>query len=108
VLRLAALLHAVGMPWPRARDLRGGWRYTGHEPMGARMAATVMRRLRASNADIERVTTSSQTVRPVPAGRAGLRRATLAAARAAALVNDLFRLRFALWRARPTERGDAT
>src|SRR5690606_1132151 len=55
-LRLAALLHAVGMPPARTRDLRGGWRYTGHEVLGARKAEDVMRRLKSSNADTERVT----------------------------------------------------
>jgi tRNA nucleotidyltransferase (CCA-adding enzyme) len=108
VLRLAALLHAVGMPLARARDLRGGFRYTGHEPMGARTAETVMRRLRASNADIERVTdlvARQSDLFPPDAPDAGVRRWLLHVP--PHLVNDLFRLRIALWRARPTERGDA-
>src|SRR5690606_2282232 len=55
LLRMAALLHAVGMPAARTRDLRGGWRYTGHEAQGARIAEEIMRRLRSSNADTARV-----------------------------------------------------
>jgi tRNA nucleotidyltransferase (CCA-adding enzyme) len=60
-LRLAALLHGIGMPPARTRDLRGGWRYTGHEVLGARKAEDVMRRLKASNAETERVTRWSAT-----------------------------------------------
>jgi hypothetical protein len=100
LLRLAALLHAVGMP-ARARDLRGGFRYTGHEPIGARKAETVMRPAAASNADIERVDelvassrTCSRPMRRTPACDAGCctcRRTWC----------DLFRLRIALWRAHP-------
>src|SRR5205085_7885177 len=55
VLRMAALLHGIGMPGARMKDLRGEWRYTGHEVRGGRAAESVMRRLKASNADIERV-----------------------------------------------------
>jgi len=56
VLRLAALLHAIGMPAARTRNLRGGWSYAGHELIGARKAETLLRRLKCSNAEIERVT----------------------------------------------------
>jgi tRNA nucleotidyltransferase (CCA-adding enzyme) len=108
VLRLAALLHAVGMPTARARDLRGGFRYTGHERMGARNAESLMRRLRASNADTERVTAlveKQSDLFPPDAPDAGVRRWLLHVP--ADLVNDLFRLRIALWRAHPVERGDA-
>ncbi|MGK7313604.1 MAG: CCA tRNA nucleotidyltransferase [Candidatus Longimicrobiales bacterium M2_2A_002] len=99
-LRVAALLHAVGMPAARTKDLRGGWRYTGHEVLGGRKAEDMMRRLKASNADIDRV---SRLVRhqpelfppdaPDPVIRRWLRHV------GPDLVRDLFRLRFALWRA---------
>lgn len=108
VLRLTALLHAVGMPTARARDLRGGFRYTGHEPMGAQKAEQVMRRLKASNADTEHVTAlvlRQSDLFPPDAPDAGVRRWLLHVP--PSLVNDLFRLRIALWRAEPTERGDA-
>jgi tRNA nucleotidyltransferase (CCA-adding enzyme) len=103
-LRVAALLHAVGMPPARTRDLRGGWRYTGHEVLGGRKAEDIMRRLKASNAEIERV---GRLVRhqpdlfppdsPDPVVRRWLRHV------GPDLVNDLFRLRFALWRAEDGE-----
>lgn len=108
VLRLTAVLHAVGMPAARARDLRGGFRYTGHEPMGARRAEQLMRRLKASNADTERVADlvlRQSDLFPPDAPDAGVRRWLLHVP--PHLVNDLFRLRIALWRAEPTERGDA-
>ena len=54
-LRAMAFLHAVGAPTAKVKDLRGNWRFTGHEVLGARKADEVMRRLRASNSDIERV-----------------------------------------------------
>jgi tRNA nucleotidyltransferase/poly(A) polymerase len=108
-VRVAALLHAVGMPAARTKDLRGGWRYTGHEVLGGKKAEDVMRRLKASNADIDRV---SRLVRhqpelfppdaPDPVVRRWLRHV------GTDLVNDLFRLRFALWRAaRPDRPVDA-
>ena len=103
-LRVAALLHAVGMPAARTKDLRGGWRYAGHEVLGGRKAEDVMRRLKGSNAEIERV---RRLVRyqpdlfppdsPDPVVRRWLRHV------GPDLVNDLFRLRFALWRAREGE-----
>jgi tRNA nucleotidyltransferase (CCA-adding enzyme) len=55
VLRMALLLHAVGAPTAKVRDLRGQWRFVGHEILGARTAEEVLRRLRASNAEIEHV-----------------------------------------------------
>lgn len=55
VLRAALLLHAVGAPTAKVKDLRGHWRFVGHEILGARTAEEVLRRLRASNADIEHV-----------------------------------------------------
>jgi tRNA nucleotidyltransferase (CCA-adding enzyme) len=99
-LRMAALLHAIGMPPSRTRDLRGGWRYTGHEVLGARKADDVMLRLKSSNAERERV---AQIVRhqsdlfPPDAPDAGVRRWLRDIG--TDLVYDLFRLRFALWRA---------
>ncbi|MFO7894781.1 MAG: CCA tRNA nucleotidyltransferase [Longimicrobiales bacterium] len=99
-LRVAALLHAVGMPTARTKDLRGGWRYTGHEVLGGKKAADVMRRLKASNAEIDRV---GRLVRhqpelfPPDSPDAVVRRWLRHVG--TDLVNDLFRLRFALWRA---------
>ncbi|MEX0907258.1 MAG: CCA tRNA nucleotidyltransferase [Gemmatimonadota bacterium] len=106
-LRLAALLHAVGMPVARARDLRGGWRYVGHEPHGARKAEELMRRIKASNADVEYVAAligRQSDLFPPDAPDAGVRRWLLHIP--PPLVNDFFRLRIALWRAHPVERGD--
>lgn len=100
-IRLAALMHAIGMPPARTRDLRGGWRYTGHEVLGGRKAEDIMRRLKSSNADTERV---SRLVRhqsdlfPPDAPDAGVRRWLRQIG--TDLVRDLFRLRFALWRGR--------
>jgi tRNA nucleotidyltransferase (CCA-adding enzyme) len=54
-LRLAALLHAIGMPPARTKDLRGGWRHTGHEVLGGRKAEDVMRRLKARTRSRARV-----------------------------------------------------
>ncbi|MGD8279116.1 MAG: CCA tRNA nucleotidyltransferase [Gemmatimonadota bacterium] len=107
LLRFALLFHALGMPSARTRDLRGGWRYTGHAVAGGRKAREVMRRLRASNADTDRV---SRLVAlqddwfPPDAPDAGVRR-WLARIRPA-FVNDLFRMRIALWRAAPADGGD--
>lgn len=107
VVRVAALFHGVGMPAARSRDLRGGWRYVGHELLGGRKTEEAMRRLRASNADAERVAwlvARQSDIFPPDAPPAGIRRwlRDMTPER----VNDLFRLRFALWRARPTPRGD--
>lgn len=55
VLRTALLLHAVGAPTAKVKDLRGNWRFIGHEIMGARTAEEILRRLRASNADTEHI-----------------------------------------------------
>jgi tRNA nucleotidyltransferase (CCA-adding enzyme) len=105
-LRLAALLHAVGMPPSRTRDLRGGWRYTGHEVLGARKAEDVMVRLKASNAERERVVRlvrRQSDLFPPDAPAAGVRRWLRDIG--VDLVADLFRLRFALWRAVAREGG---
>lgn len=103
-LRLAALLHAIGMPPARTKDLRGGWRYTGHEVLGGRKAEDVMRRLKSSNADIERVSLlvrHQSDLFPPDAPDAGVRRWLRQIG--TELVPDLFRLRFALWRGRSPE-----
>jgi len=107
LLRLAALLHATGMPAARAKDLRGGFRYTGHERFGALRARAVMERLKASNADTEYVTNlvaRQSDLFPPDAPDAGVRRWLLHIP--PSLVNDFFRLRFALWRGNPSTRGD--
>jgi tRNA nucleotidyltransferase/poly(A) polymerase len=100
VLRMAALLHAIGMPEVGSKDLRGNWRFSGHEPRGARAAEAIMRRLKASNADSERVTrlvAMQSDLFPPDAPDAGVRRWLIHVE--PAYVNDLFRLRFALDRA---------
>lgn len=107
ILRVAALLHGIGLPLARARDLRGGWRFTGHELMGARRAEEMLRRLRFSNADTERIATlvaKQSDLFPPDAPDAGIRRWLLHVP--PELVPDLFRLRIALWRARPTPGGE--
>jgi tRNA nucleotidyltransferase (CCA-adding enzyme) len=107
-LRMAALLHALGVPAARTRDLRGGWRYVGHEQFGARKAEELMQRLKASNADTDRVATlvaKQSDLFPPDAPEGGIRRWLTHIP--PDLVYDLFRLRIALWRAYPVERGDA-
>jgi len=107
VLRMSALLHAIGMPGARMRDLRGEWRYTGHEVRGARDAEHVMRRLKASNADTERVSSLvglQSDLFPPDAPDAGVRRWLLHVP--PQLVRDLFRLRIALCRATVDEGRD--
>lgn len=98
-LRAAALLHRVGWPAARSRDLRGGWRFTGHEMLGARRAEEVMRRLKASNAETDRVRDlvelQSELFPPDSPGRT-VRRWLVRVT--PARVNDLFRLRIAAWR----------
>jgi tRNA nucleotidyltransferase/poly(A) polymerase len=101
LLRLAALLHAAGMPAARTRDLRGGWRYTGHEQAGARIAQELLRRLKASNAEIGRVgrlVRHQSDLFPPDARSPVVRRWMVAIGRD--LLDDLWRLRFALARAR--------
>jgi tRNA nucleotidyltransferase (CCA-adding enzyme) len=107
LIRLTALLHAIGMPAARARDLRGGFRYTGHERMGARAAEALLRRLKASNADIALISQlieKQSDLFPPDAPDAGVRRWLLHVP--PHLVPSFFRLRFALWRALPTAGGD--
>ena len=108
LLRVSALLHAIGHPPARTRDLRGNWRYTGHERWAARKTEDVMRRLKTSNADRERVVSLVQhqtDLFPPDAPDAGVRRWLLHIS--PELVYDLFRLRIALWRAAPVARGAA-
>jgi tRNA nucleotidyltransferase (CCA-adding enzyme) len=106
LLRLAALLANVGMPAARSRDLRGGWRFTGHETIGARRAEEIMQRLKASNADTAHVVAlvrHQSDLFPPDAPDAGVRRwlRDISTER----VRDLFRLRIARWRARREEGG---
>lgn len=106
-LRLAALLHTVGYPAARGRDLKGGYRYTGHERMGARIADSILRRLRSSNAEIERVVSiieRQSDLFPPDSPDAGIRR--WLADVGPGLVNDLFRLRIAKQHALPARRSD--
>lgn len=106
-LRLAALLHGTGMPVARTRSLRGGFSFVGHEQIGARKAEDVLARLKASNADTERVVSLvglQSALFPPDAPDAGVRRWLQHVE--PERVRDLFRLRFALWRAAPAERGD--
>lgn len=107
LLRLAALLHAAGYPPARTRDLRGGYRYTGHETFGARTAEDLLRRLRCSNAEITLVTSlvaRQSDLFPPDAPDAGVRRWLMHVP--PELVRDFFRLRIALWRAEPVPGGD--
>ncbi len=99
-LRTAALLHAAGMPAARTRDLRGGWRFTGHEQRGARLAEDVLRRLRFSNAEVERIgrLVRHQSDLFPPDARSPIVRRWMRAL-GPDLLDDLWRLRFALWRA---------
>ncbi len=55
LLRMMMLLHAVGAPSAKVKDLKGKWRFIGHEILGARTAEEIMKRLRSSNAEVERV-----------------------------------------------------
>lgn len=98
LLRVACLLHAVGMPAARSAAPGGGWRHDGHEEHGARIAEEIMRRLKASNADTERVVRlvrhQSDLFAP-DAGDEAVRRWIHRVGDDIAL--DLLRLRIALW-----------
>ena len=107
LLRMSALLHLIGAPAARTSDLKGGYRYIGHEKIGARKAEEIMRRLKASNADTERVTqlvARQSDLFPPDAPPAGIRRWLVHVT--PELVHDLFRLRIAMWRAHPVAGGD--
>lgn len=100
VLRVAALLHPIGKPAARTRDLRGGFRFTGHPVAAARRVEEVMRRLRASNADTERIrrlVLHQEDFFPPDAPESGIRRWLRDVG--PDLVADLLRLRIALERA---------
>jgi tRNA nucleotidyltransferase (CCA-adding enzyme) len=106
LIRLAALLHGSGYPAVRTRGLRGEWRVMGHENFAARHAEAILRRLKSSNADTERVTTlvARQTdLFPPDAPPAGVRRWLIHLG--PDLVRDFFRLRIGLWHAEPDEVG---
>src|SRR5690606_11025805 len=106
-LRLAALLHAVGMPAARTKSLRGGWSFTGHEQLGARKVEELLGRLRASNAEVEHVASLvrlQSALFPPDAPDAGVRRWLQHVE--PQRVHDLFRLRIALWRAHPVAGGE--
>jgi putative nucleotidyltransferase with HDIG domain len=49
-MRIAALLHDAAKPWTRIERPGGGFGFPGHDREGARIARTVLRRLRASGA----------------------------------------------------------
>lgn len=106
LLRMTALVQRVGMPASRTPDLRGGFRFTGHEIDGARKAEALMQRLKASNADTARVTElvrKQSDLFPPDAPPTGVRRWLRHVP--PHLVYDLFRLRFAMWRANPVPGG---
>jgi tRNA nucleotidyltransferase/poly(A) polymerase len=106
LLRLAALLHGTGYPGARTRGLRGEWRVTGHGAFAGRHAEAILRRLKVSNADVDRVTAlvaRQSDLFPPDAPPAGIRRWLLHVS--PDLVYDLFRLRIALCRADPGEAG---
>jgi tRNA nucleotidyltransferase (CCA-adding enzyme) len=108
VLRMTALLHLVGMPSAKTIDLKGGWRFTGHETIGARKAEEIMQRLKASNADTDRVVqlvAKQSQLFPPDAPRSGIRRWLIHVG--PPVIRDLFRLRIAMWRAEGTPKGDS-
>lgn len=55
LLKLAMLLHDVGKPQARSQDEDGRIHFYNHELVGAQIAASLMRRLRFSQDEIERV-----------------------------------------------------
>jgi putative nucleotidyltransferase with HDIG domain len=54
-VRLAALFHDIGKPEARQKDGQGGWTFYQHEKYSARIARSLMTRLRCPNAQIEKV-----------------------------------------------------
>ena len=106
-LRMAMLLHAVGAPTAKVKDLKGNWRFIGHEVLGARTAEEVLRRIRASNADTERVVDIIQKqsdLFPPDASDAGIRRWLVHVG--LNRVHDLFRFRIAHARGTGTSGND--
>lgn len=55
-LRLAALFHDIAKPHTLTIDEKGVGHFYGHDKLGAKMARTVLKRLKASNEIIEKVT----------------------------------------------------
>ena len=107
VLRCALLLHAVGAPTAKVKDLRGQWRFIGHEILGARTAEEVLRRLRASNADIEHIqhlVHMQSELFPPDASDAVVRRWLVQMG--TANVNDFFRFRIAHARGTGSDGAD--
>jgi tRNA nucleotidyltransferase (CCA-adding enzyme) len=57
ILRMAALFHDIGKPSTKGKNPKTGQAtFYDHENVGAAMAETILRRLKFSNAEIERVT----------------------------------------------------
>ncbi len=54
-LTLGALFHDIGKPPTRSLDKEGNTRFLGHEAVGAEMTQTVMRNLKFSQREIEKV-----------------------------------------------------
>lgn len=99
-LRLAALLHDIGMPRAR-QDSGGGVAFPAHAEIGAAIARELLRRLKSSNAEIDRVThlVAQHAGLPAPSAPAPeLRRWVRRVG--PDFLNDLFRLRMAGCRAR--------
>lgn len=57
VLRMTMLLHDIGKPNRFFRDKTGTGHFKGHPAEGARLAAAVVKRMKLSNADSERILT---------------------------------------------------
>lgn len=55
VLRLAALLHDIGKPLTHTRDEQGVDHFYGHGDAGAKLAGSILRRLKFDNDTIQRV-----------------------------------------------------
>lgn len=114
VIRLSALLHRIGWPDAGERDVgegdpAGQWRPASDGAVAGCLAEDLMRRLKASNADTERVrrlVTHQPGLFPPDAEPRAVRHWLRAVG--PDLVNDLFRLRIACWRGRkPGERPPA-
>ncbi len=100
LLRLAALLHDVGKP-PTREEREGTVHFPQHAQTGAALARDLLRRLKCSNAEIDRVTHLLAQHSDFPttdAPDAQVRRWLRVVGRD--YLRDLFRLRFASCRAR--------
>jgi tRNA nucleotidyltransferase (CCA-adding enzyme) len=105
-LRLAALLSPVGRPEARSKDLRGGWRFTGHEAAAGRLGQEWMRGLRYSNAEIDRIGALLALQEDLfPPDSDGVRVRRWLRRVAPTSVRDLFRLRAARLRAAAVRPG---